>query len=162
MYMLITIAIIWTFMEILIRKNGWEPFPARGMTISLTGVIAMITMLLIYKHNPAPPDTWIKTHEHSLVAIRNGDTVKGSFFLGTGNVNGREVYICYKKLKSGGITQVTLNPSTVVIFEDSSKEPCVQHWRAFHWPKWAFCPEHPKSVRITVPEGSIVRKFEVK
>lgn len=97
-----------------------------------------------------------------IVAIGDGHSSEGSFFLGCGTIKDESYYFFYKKLSNGGYVQDKVKVSDATIFEDDTKKPGIQRYSIEFvnkaWDSWAFAT-YTSHVDIIVPKGSIKQNY---
>ncbi|GEM_PF-5533823 len=107
----------------------------------------------------------VPVEETALVSLRNSDTVSGSFFLGTGTVNGRECYVFFKVVGSGfELAKLNAEAGVTVHEEDRGDGQLVRLETAFVDPQahyWAMLGEPETRYAFYVPRGSIRRNFNL-
>ena len=103
----------------------------------------------------------VEPYNFDIVAVADGSSTDGSFFLFGGSIDEEPVYYFYRQRGGGAITQGYLPTGTTSIHEDSEVEgyvrvnkrkPYCELWRC----QWA---SH-KTYEVHVPEGSVVRQFK--
>ena len=101
----------------------------------------------------------------SLVALKDGSSLSGSFFLGSGTVENKQYYFYYYEISSGGYRQDKIeNTSEVTIFERNGETPKIRYYKYEFvnktWDKWSI-PSECNDISIIVPPNSITRKFDL-
>ena len=103
-------------------------------------------------------------HTTQLVAIQDNVDIVGSFFLGTGNIEGKLVYYYYEAVGGGGIKPNKIESNNVTIYEVDNIEPRIEHFEATGFKKrilnYILYPMK-SHVNIYVPKGSILRNFNL-
>lgn len=105
---------------------------------------------------------WETSTMSNLVAINDGSSIHGSFFIGCGTIDEREYYFFYYETRSGGMKKSRLPVSNVTIYEDNSVKPHIKiHKTRFeNWNYWIFAIRAPgERYSIYVPKGSVKRDF---
>jgi len=102
---------IWFGMKILLYVF------AAGCAVTLI----LVTLILYCVKHPASSCT-VKPVDTPLYSLRLDDTVKGSFFLGTGSVNGQMNYYAYVEKQGGKILQ-TFDAKTTIVKELENVTP---------------------------------------
>jgi len=105
---------------------------------------------------------WETSRLVNLVAVKDGSSTYGSFFIGCGSIDEVEYYFFYYETISGGIKKDRLLVRDVTIYEDDSVRSHIkQHEAKFKsWKYWIFAWESPdKKYSIYVPKGSVKRDF---
>ena len=112
-----------------------------------------------------PERKYVPTESKNIVAISDNLQTKGSFFLGTGSLDGTLYYFYYEQAKDSGYIQGKVKVENAEIYEqDSIKNPKIQFYtKEFvnnNWNNWAFLITCSfERAEIFVPKGSIKRNF---
>ena len=128
--------------------------------LAIAGLVAGIAVALIV--GAAVPKHWTEGETIKLVSLRSGDSVSGSFFLGTGSIGTTQYYFYYKEAGRGyqpGRVEVADN---VTIFEEKRQAGELKVYTSkFVNPslEWvALNVEHHK-YEFIIPEGSLKKNF---
>lgn len=104
-----------------------------------------------------------KFQEIHLVAFKDGQSVKGSFYLGCGSVQGASIYSYYTERSDGGIIQGSVYADSSIIYEQNRNDAVLEVWLTkTAYGKWEnFVFEHNPAVhnKFLVPKGTVVRRF---
>lgn len=105
----------------------------------------------------------------NIVSIRTGDGVEGTFFLGTGTINGYPMYTYFRQQSDGGYVQETIPAHSTVVYEDmTDRRGTIETYddvipESWKWRKWtAVTIYRPSYYRVHIPKGSIMRNFELR
>ena len=110
-----------------------------------------------------PKETIVYNTE--IYALQDNSSVKGSFFLGSGNVDGTMKY-CYLATNEDGVTMNTIDANSVIIIE-SDDEPHIATYRSivkdsFLKRQVLFGEIEPiLKTKIYIPKNSIKYNFDV-
>lgn len=100
-------------------------------------------------------DRFDKTQIESL---ESGQSIRGYFVLGSGSVNGRDVYIYYTKNTDGGYVRNHVNADNTVIYMDENESPYLiskyVETNRLH-------VQFINSYELHVPNGTITKTFNV-
>lgn len=146
------------------KKGWWSAWKAVGIGSlgigSLIGVLFTVLLSLIFYKQFA---TYKDRCTHSIVSIRTENQTEGSFFLGTGHVEGTSYYFYYADLGDNQyqLCQVPTN-RTVIREADESPEILIKV-KTFDdgWKLWVFPIEQDAAYVITVPKGTIIKEFKL-
>ena len=107
----------------------------------------------------------VKYSEHTLVAIRDKDGIRGQFFLGTGSISGDQYYFYYDQLPDGGLRpgKVRASGGVRIYEENRSDAKLIKYIWDFDQP-WAWYVSIPIRdggyfYEFYVPNGAIKRGF---
>jgi hypothetical protein len=100
--------------------------------------------------------------KQELIALKDNISINGSFFLGSGNIDGKLKYYFYIKTKSGGFKAQNIEADNVEIFENN-KTPCIikyeSKFKNIIWNWIAFTIK--EKAEINIPKGSILRNYKL-
>lgn len=130
-------------------------------TVANVLVGGMIAALLNLMTSPFVETEWSVESEHRLAAIQDGVVTSGSFFLGTGTVDGDPKFIYYQMNGNGGYTLESLSPRYATVFQEDGEPRVVEYngtsdnpWISL-MPKWGT----DYKAEFYVPEGSIINNY---
>lgn len=91
-------------------------------------------------------------------SLKDGSTVTGSFILGSGFVNGRDVYIYYTKNADGGYIRNSIDTARTIIYMDENSKPyLISHYVETDELREQFISRYS----LHVPNGTIMKTFTV-
>jgi hypothetical protein len=99
-----------------------------------------------------------------LVAMRVGNHLSGSFFLGCGSVDGKEVYTYMYRTYNGDLRRGYDNAYRATIQETNERSPRREYEARYlyHWWLLPWEMRRPDTMpRFVVPPGSVVKEFEI-
>ncbi len=140
--------------------------PAFSFGFAIIGVFALLIGFAFAGPstvNQNPPVDHVDSISHTdLLAVGDSDTVHGSFFLGSGVINGHQT-ITYVQDNGGWSSVGQVSASYSRIYEDDPavpymvyKQPYAHHWWLVPWslPMTGWYEFH-------VPSGSVVQNFNI-
>jgi hypothetical protein len=91
-------------------------------------------------------------------SLKDGSTVTGSFILGSGYINGRDVYIYYTKNVDGGYVRNSIDTARTIIYMDENSKPyLISHYVETDELREQFISRYS----LHVPNGTIMKTFTV-
>ena len=108
-------------------------------------------------------DDYIETHE--IVSLKDGTGSTGSFFLGSGSLDGDATFFYYQRVSGGFELKSVDADDTTIIFSDENprvEQDCTKfNNNFFTWPVAEFPTDHEceGDYKIYVPADSITTKF---
>lgn len=83
-----------------IRHYGWNHFDYSFWSFNLilspmAGFILGLIVCIIL-----PMDLYVKEYSWRIETLQDNSNINGSFYLGSGNINGAMQYVCYRKLEN--------------------------------------------------------------
>jgi hypothetical protein len=104
---------------------------------------------------------YVQHGSQSIVAMSDGTSSSGSFFLGSGYLNGHQVYNFYTRDDRGGMQLNSTYASDGTIYENPSVFPHVAYWYKESSNKWlSLSPQGTQRLEVfTVPPGSVKTNF---
>lgn len=91
-------------------------------------------------------------------SLKDGSATTGSFILGSGSVNGYDVYIYYTKNEQGGYVRSHVNADMSIIYMDENEKPyLVKHFSETNRLHKRF----ESSYSFHVPNGTVTKTFNV-
>ncbi|MGD0977136.1 MAG: hypothetical protein ABR875_02485 [Minisyncoccia bacterium] len=132
-------------------------------------LLAVVTALKIGALLPNYHETQV-IEKTELVALNNGTTIEGRFFLGSGQIDSQPAYFFYYKVANGGIKLGTLSAEGVTIFEEKRSDAYMEKSSEEDYPKitgiWGYLTfpgvtRKWECVNFHIPEGSIQRSFDL-
>lgn len=129
----------------------------------ICGAAGGVSGLIAYGIGQLYPTHPVEIERASLVAIRDKDGVSGTFFLGTGYIEGKPYYFYYKKLSSSIFQpgKVEADGSVTVYEEQRTGAELVTFANKIAYPWWAWLVSLPYPSGSTytyafhVPQGTI-------
>ncbi len=139
-----------------------------GLVMSIFGLIfaemmaGFIGMLLALFLSLFAPKVNVK-EEIKLVAFRDGVSVTGSFFLGCGSVDDKDVYLYYTQRSDGAIRKGRIENRSPLIYEENRTDGVLEkHHQVIdpnsRWRFWTFYDGDTTYI-FRVPKGTVVRQF---
>lgn len=142
----------------------------QGMVGAMIGIVPSLIIAVII--GATAPTTYSVTPSITHIAdLYDKQTISGSFFLGSGEIDQKAVYYYYGENSDGSFTLNHIDAEGTHIFEDTPAtdhpyikvENCESHatnWQGF----WGIgvpnnCPSFPTEIHI--PQNSIVRNFSI-
>jgi len=123
-------------------------------------LFAIIGMPISYKAKQIP----IEESREKLVTFKDNNNISGSFFLGTGSIEGDLYYYYYKEVGDGRYISGKISSYRCVINETDEVSPCIVSYKSEfgnkYWKLFSFPDKHFKS-DIYIPKNSIVRGFKL-
>jgi hypothetical protein len=138
---------------------------AMGLIITATtglvgGLIAFCVGLAI----PSESGTCTLSYTQQLQSLSTGQSVSGSFWLGSGYVNGSLRYFYFYRDGSGGYRGGSMPASDVEVFTDERERPHIAFYD-WHLPvAWRLIalPSQTCFASIHIPPGSVDNNYSVK
>lgn len=172
MYLLIMAGILGVILAIVFAKKsemGWFSVFLGPML----GVLFFVLSLLVIQlpvHLCSKYNTAVKVYEYPLVAVRDGQGVRGSFFLGTGTVNSHEYYVMFRQHPDGAIEKIVLEDDQYCrdrfyiyeIEEDEEPRVVLYKFTQSTFPEWTIISEPKHEWNMYVPKGTVVRNFKIQ
>jgi hypothetical protein len=91
-------------------------------------------------------------------SLKDGSKVTGTFGLGSGYINGRDVYIYYTKGQDGGYTRNNVDADMSTIYMDENEKPYITcHYVETNRLKQQFI----NAYSFHVPNGTVVNTWNV-
>lgn len=131
-----------------------------GLFGALTGgVVGCIVAIII---GFLQPGHFIPESKTPLVALQDNTTSRGSFFLGSGSIQGEMRYFYFRQEGVGYKAESKPAYSSLIV-EDEEKAPYLveYHWRFINpnaW-KWGLEPNTTRDDEFHIPKGSILRNY---
>lgn len=110
----------------------------------------------------------VKVDEIPLQALKDGSQSEGSFFLGSGTVEGSEYYFFVKETDRG-MKRDKVNADYVYIIEDEDEEPRMEVYTnipatafgKFMFDDGVIGSEEDRTYSIIVPNGTVTNEFSI-
>jgi hypothetical protein len=165
--------IVFVSILVLTIRSGyaWE-----GLGFAFIGVMVSIlfcTMLIIIS-SEGMPFKW-ETMSTEIVSLRDDSQISGSFFLGSGSIEGDTYYMFYKKISENSFKQDKVRSERVVVEERNDINPRYSYDEGKKERKYLYglsaiildcsCTQEFSKVRnrtLTVPEGTIIKQFKLE
>lgn len=154
------VAIIHTYKEVSDFGWSWDLIPLSFLVGILGAVFGFFVAVCL-------PMDYKKSHwEESIISLKDNSSFSGHVFLGSGQINGKMVYVYYQKNKDDTYQMWQAdywkckirytNGSPKIIIDDISFEKNT-------WNKWAIdvADECQQRYIFEIPEGSIKSMFEL-
>jgi hypothetical protein len=91
-------------------------------------------------------------------SLKDGSVTTGSFILGSGSVNGYDVYIYYTKNEQGGYIRSHVDASMSIIYMDENERPyLVKHFIETN----RLHKQFESAYSFHVPNGTVTKTFNV-
>ena len=141
-------------------KNGWRnnflDYLGSGIFGILFGIVTGIFIALLI-----PSETEMKLNETlELQSFKDGSSINGSFFLGTGSIDGTMKYTFYYKTE-GGFKMKQLNYDNVIV-KYSDEAPKVEEYKSRQTNasinKYSFDLKDKEYI-VYVPEGTVKNNY---
>lgn len=146
-----------------VTKNPEEDWFIKILVTLSVGCLGMLVGLalatVITLAEPAYTPLTTTTQSYDLVAIKTSSSISGSFFLGTGSLNGTFYYLYYTE-GPGGISFQKLPMERVLVHEGSGEAKVVitnRFWQGNTFTLWDL--QSYSSYDFYVPDGSIDRSI---
>lgn len=103
----------------------------------------------------------VSSYEFPIVAIADGSSTSGSFFLFSGSMDETPKYFFYRQdSPDGPIRQGNLSVSKTDVYEDTEREGYIKVIRHSYNCDWLGCDwSSYRTYEVHVPKGSVVRQF---
>ena len=146
--------------------EAFEWYGAIGLGIGgfvLGGAVSAFVAGLVY----VPLAYWADNYAHingsdsvNLKAIKMGSQTTGNFFLGSGVVDGENVYTYYYVNDNGNYQSGRLDADDAEVVESDTETPRIvtHHWKM---PWWYGPMDMTETYTIYVPENSIVSNYNL-
>lgn len=147
------VALVWSVV-IYLREDErvapafWFPFIA----LTLLGAIVALLVNVALTGIDAP---YKVKYTEQLVAMNDGGSSSGQFFLFAGTYDNYNVYNFYSKDANGGIQRHQTLARTGTIYEKDGVAPSVSYWYADNNEWWQLFSDQESLETFTVPAGSI-------
>ena len=142
-------------------------FAAGFVALIIAGIIFGIAVCITWgAFREHQPDEGVFT-KTNLLAISNSESVEGRFFLGSGYINGQQVFSYIEDHDEYAVVDQVNAGSTTRIYEDAgTKQPwmTVQEYTQdawFLWPGWHWGDVWMDTYEFHIPKDSIVSDYEV-
>ena len=138
--------------------NGFLAFLFVALGCMVGFLIATVVGAFVPKHSVLIETT-------SMMAMKDQSTVSGSFFLGSGSIDGKWKYAFYTIGKDKSIKLQTVDVGEAMVFEDGEENPRVERYgKEFDEENWKYfaigcdCANH---YEFHVPKGSLTNQFKL-
>lgn len=125
-------------------------------------MILIITTAII--ENNAKSES-VVISETKILALKDNTSLKGNFFLGSGNINGTMQYVYLIETEENGIQLQTINANSIYIIQEEKINPRIVIYRkqpVNNILKWLWLPTIDNiQKKIYIPKGSIKYDFTV-
>lgn len=102
------------------------------------------------------------TYKHTnvdIIALQDGNSVNGKFFLGSGYLNGEPTYTFYTS-ENGGAKLSNQPAENVIVYQDTNKPYAVRETECVSDFKWLVdCPSSDDIVELHIPKGTIKSNY---
>ena len=124
--------------------------------------VAVGTVLTMLISSRAPMH-YVKVDTKHLVAMKDTNTMYGSFFLGSGSVHNEWVYSFYKKNADNSIEMDTVKISRAKIFEDGDSNPRMDIYKEklVNGSLWLIDCECHERYEFHIPKGGVLNQFKM-
>lgn len=127
------------------------------MLAGMGGMVGVLIALLVW------PRTELGTWHSPIASLRTNHAIEGSFVLGTGHVRDRESYLFFYDLGDGRYQRGSAETGDTMLVEKANVSPRME-WELSTIRSWWVGPvdigTERRNVRLVVPPGTIVRRFE--
>jgi hypothetical protein len=164
MYTIFLVATIGLFVGLSISKYAdepkWAPIAVGVLVGALFGGSISLLVSEGYKDEMV---SYHKYNKREIYALQDNINTNGSFFLGSGKIDGEMYYYYYEKLTNGGFKSHKIQSSSVIVFEDQDSTAYIINTYK-RLPKdhsaynWTF---RMPGTEIHVPKGSIVHDYNL-
>lgn len=107
---------------------------------------------------------YVKYDEDEMVALNNSHDYEGSLFLGSGKIDGKQVYY-YMVEEEKGVNIKSVNAGRSYVKEDDSKKPKIEYMVSTFTNsivRWLFINGFSSEYIIYIPENSIKHDFNIE
>lgn len=153
--------------DVIVVKDwcGWLDIILVFLSGVLGGAIAILVIMIGSAFATAYADTNLSEQPTSttyLYALQDNSTASGSFFLGSGNIDGEQKYVYMAKTKNG--YRMGSIPAEDCYINESADKPKIEQYKNGYKSKFFrnnlfFLGDD--SYKIYIPKGSIKYNFEV-
>jgi len=131
--------------------------------LSLSIAVFVVGIGLALGLGKALPKTWVHTDTVEIVKIQGQVTTGGTFFLGSGIVDGELYYFYYAKMGDGRYRSGKIPAGEAIIYEEDRNDAYIDFYAKKLKPAglqfWIGINLEPESCEIHVPNGSIKSEF---
>lgn len=141
----------------------WVPFVFFAAMFSLLLALLMrfVTYFLL---GFVPILNWKRTSWWKLAALRLKPGMSGTFFLGTGTIEGVQTFFYYFTRNDGALVPDQIGAHNVRIYEQNRTDGKLEKYTAVYpvW-AWIFLPPfmHETRFEFHIPKGSVVRGYSI-
>lgn len=140
----------------------WEFGFILGILISIIAGGILTIIVSIITHATFDSEEYLPT-ETKIVALKDNVTSKGSFFLGSGSIEGDMTYF-YMVQKERGMKIESISAESAYIVEEDRKDGVIEEYDfrfkneiiEFWFPNWGI-----GDTVIKIPKGSIIQNYSV-
>jgi hypothetical protein len=149
----------------LLVNDDWGDRILFGVSGSILGImIALLLSLLVSLIVDDVVDKqYLKEEEISIIALQDGSSTNGRFFLGSGSFDGTMKYV-YMTSNSGEMKMSSINVDNVaLIYSNTTKiETYKSHYKSKAVKYWFGDNSWDRNIyKIYIPEGSVKQNFNV-
>lgn len=146
--------IIWGILEGEIFMGFVFSFCFGSLTLILSIFLACIIGIF--------PDKVETFERKNIVALQDNNSIQGSFFLFSGQINGVSYYH-YMEQKDGYKVANKIKVDNTRIYEDGGNfiEECTIEFKNRNWDNWAAIWDKTCDSKIHIPKDSITTKFNI-
>ena len=160
------VVIICIIVGVLIEMLGFgDTFMAviNGVVGALIGLFISVIISAIVDEK-AEKETYIYKEE-PIYALSDNESIEGSFFLGSGRINGDMKYVFIAEEENGKIMK-DINAGNTYIIEDDDEEPRIEYYYERYKnksiPKYFFGIDDSFSHYVVrIPEDSIMNQYKI-
>lgn len=131
------------------------------LLMSIIGSLIGLAISILFSCIPLQRH-WIQNNYVELLALQDNHTISGSFFLGSGDVNGKMKYYFYYKCQNGGYIMDALDVYNTKIFEYDMTPHILSYKQVytksiFNYLGLIYSTKH----EIYIPKNSILRDIRL-
>jgi hypothetical protein len=130
-----------------------------ALGVGIISLIAAMVVLIYFGCNV--PQHWELIEESELVALQDNITTQGSFFLGSGSVDGELKYFFYEKSGQGFKSRSVHSDGVILVESDEAR---YQEWlkKDDKWWYWVFVLSGSEQKKIIkIPKGTILSNYNL-
>ncbi|MEK4824508.1 hypothetical protein NSS71_08115 [Niallia sp. FSL W8-0951] len=111
------------------------------------------------------PYTYTQSHSFEIYALKDNSSINGRFFLGTGNVDGNQVYSFIKK-EDGGKKVSSISVDSAIVYEGENESPRIDAYDPHIKSKIARklfgdMAFGDSKYKIYIPDNSMINEYKV-
>lgn len=133
-----------------------------GIAVMIGGLITVGGGYLIQEHIIG---TYTEQESISIVSLKQNDRTEGSFFLGSGSIEGVEYYLYFRNLGDSRYKRGKVKASETIIEEGFQENPKLSWTRVRGKTNWFIRVEHvdrQEDYTLHVPKGTIIKQFKLE
>ena len=149
-----------------------------GISIALSFIVLILLLPIAIFVKTKTNEKHIKSFRKEILSLDDSDKTSGSFFLGSGNINGYQSFTFYYKTEDGGYKRDFERAYNTTIYEDGDITPhiiynkykYISSWQS-EWKFWLIIygtddnTDTPykkiESIEIHVPQNTIIKEINL-